>query len=475
MTVAEIQTQSAAAARTPPGKKPTSPYVLLFCILVVAAIATWIIPAGEFQRVLKDGVNFVVPGSLHVVPQHGVLPGRIFTAIATGVVNSASIIFLILFTGGTLAVLEKTGTVAGALHRLSGASRSGDLTVIVIVCAIFSLLGTLGIVANSVVAFVPLGLLIASSMNLPVEFGVGLIYLGAYSGFNSAVLSPLTTGLSQRLAELPLFSGMELRAVVGLCFLLATILFLAFYARRCRARNIGATMTQEQRAVSEKAAASQSAMSGAQWLALALAAVSLVVFIVGTLRWKWGEPEMTAMFLIIAIGGGLICRMGPSEIADEFLRGSGKLVPGAFIVGLARAISIVLADGKILDPIVNALSSLLEPLSPMVAAVGMFVSAAAMHVAISSGSGESAALIPIFAPLGDALHLTRQVTVQSVLLGEGIMNCINPTSGVLMAVLATSGIAYGRWVRFVLPLVGAWFVISVASLIVGVWIHWGPL
>ncbi|MBN9446312.1 MAG: YfcC family protein, partial [Bosea sp.] len=248
-----------------------------------------------------------------------------------------------------------------------------------------------------------------------------------------------------------------------------------FYARRCRARNIETTMTQEQRAVSEKAAASQAAMSGAQWLALGLAAASLVVFIIGTLRWKWGEPEMTAMFLIIAIGGGLICRMGPSEIADEFLRGSGKLVPGAFIVGLARAISIVLADGKILDPIVNTLSSFLEPLSPMVAAVGMFVSAAAMHVAISSGSGESAALIPIFAPLGDALHLTRQVTVQSVLLGEGIMNCINPTSGVLMAVLATSGIAYGRWVRFVLPLVGAWFVISVASLIVGVWIHWGPL
>ncbi len=472
MAVAEApQTATPQAAK----KKPTSPYVLLFCILVIAAIATWIIPAGEFQRVVKDGVSFVVPNSLHAVPQHGVMPGRIFTAIAAGVVNSAAIIFLILFTGGTLAVLEKTGAIGAALHKIGNTSRSGDLTVIIVVCVIFSILGTLGIVANSVVAFVPLGLLIASSMNLPVEFGVGLIYLGAYSGFNTAILSPATTGLSQRLAELPLFSGMELRAVVGGFFLIATIGFLAWYARYCRAQKIGATMSAEQQALSEKAAVPQTAMTTSQWLALGFSTLALVVFIAGTIQLGWGENEMIAMFVIIAAGAGLICRISPTAIADEFLLGSGKLVHGAFIVGLARAISTVLSDGKILDPIVNFMSGFLAPLSPVVAAIGMFISAAAMHVAISSGSGESAALIPIFTPLGDALHLTRQVTVQAVLLGEGIMNCINPTSGVLMAVLATARIPYGAWVRFILPLVAVWFVICVAFLTFAVWINWGPM
>jgi uncharacterized ion transporter superfamily protein YfcC len=192
------------------------------------------------------------------------------------------------------------------------------------------------------------------------------------------------------------------------------------------------------------------------------------------MRWNWAEEQMIATFLVIAIGTGAICRLGASEVSDEFLRGCSKLVHGALIVGLARAISIILSGGFILDTIVNFLSGALAPRSPTLAAIGMFISAALMHVIISSGSGESAALIPIFAPLGDSLHLTRQVTVQAVLLGEGIMNCFNPTSGVLMAVLASGKIPYGEWVRFVFPLIAIWFVICVGALTIGVRINWGP-
>lgn len=458
---------------TPALKKPTtlSPYVLLFCILVFAALATWIIPAGEFQRVVRDGVTFVVPHSLHEVPRHGVGPGAVFMAIASGTVKSAAIIFLIMFTGGAVAVLERTGAIHCALNGISGKSSSRDLPIIVAIGAVFALLGTTGVVSNSVVAFVPLGLLIARSMRLPPIFGVGLVYLGAYSGFNVAILSPQTTGLSQRLAELPLFSGMGLRAAAFAAFTLTMIVFLVLYARRCR--RLGDTGVGEEAAIGLDAAPVSRA-TPSQWLALLFAAASLAVFIFGAIKLHWGETEMSATFIVIAIGVGAICRLAPSAVANEFLEGCGKLVHGALIVGLARAISIVLHDGHILDPIVNFLADLLAPLHSAAAAVGMFLSAALMHVAISSGSGESAVLIPIYAPLGDALHLTRQVTVQAVLFGEGIVNCFNPTSGVLMAVLATAGIPYGKWVRFVLPLIGVWFVVCLVTLFIGVSINWGP-
>lgn len=202
--------------------------------------------------------------------------------------------------------------------------------------------------------------------------------------------------------------------------------------------------------------------------------LSLATFVYGATQLHWAEEQMIATFLVIALGAGVICRLSPSDVADEFISGCGKLMNGALIIGLARAISIVLSGGMILDTIVNSLCSLLAPLSTFAAAIGMFIGAAIMHVVISSGSGESAVLIPIFAPLGDSLHLTRQVTVTAVLLGEGIINCINPTSGVLMAVLASGRIPYGQWVRFVMPLIGVWFVICVSALVVGVWIAWGP-
>ncbi len=452
-----------------------SPYVLLFAVLMIAAIATWIIPAGEFDRVVKNGISFVVPHSLKSVPQHGVGIGAVFMAIAKGMVASAEIIFLILFTGGALAVLEKTGAVKAALGRIGTGSNAQDVSVILTVCIIFSLLGTIGVVTNSVVAFVPLGLLIARSLRLPAVFGVAFIYLGTYSGFNSGVLNPVTTGLSQRLAELPMFSGIAFRSAVYVLFVIATIGFLIVNVRAYR-RNPQAPrfLIAEQDFVATAPTESNARLTWRQIAAITFSTVALCIFVFGAVELHWGETEMISMFMIIAIGSGLICGVRPTQIADEFLAGSGKLVHGALIVGLARAISTVLSNGKILDPIVNLLSDMLAPLHPMMAAIGMFLSAAVMHIAISSGSGESAALIPIFAPLGDALHLTRQVTVQAVLLGEGIMNCFNPTSGVLMAVLATARIPYGQWVRFLMPLILLWTVICIAALTVGVLINWGP-
>ncbi|CAJ0995961.1 hypothetical protein NVIRENTERO_02159 [Sodalis praecaptivus] len=161
---------------------------------------------------------------------------------------------------------------------------------------------------------------------------------------------------------------------------------------------------------------------------------------------------MSAMFIVVALGVGLIARLRGGAIADTFLQGCAQLIPGALIVGLARAIALVLGHGHILDTLVNAIAGLLAPLNEMFAALGMFISAAVMHIAIFSGSGESAALVPLYVPLGDALHITRQVTVETILLGEGVINSVNPTSGVMMAVLAIGRIDYGQWLQFVFPL-----------------------
>lgn len=122
----------------------------------------------------------------------------------------------------------------------------------------------------------------------------------------------------------------------------------------------------------------------------------------------------------------------------------------------------------------NVIAGLLAPLNEMFAALEMFISTAVMHIVISSGSGESAALVPLYVPQGNALHITRQVTVETIMLGEGVINSVTPTAGVMMAVLAIGRIGYGQWLRFVFPLTLMWLVIAIIAIFIGVQIQWGP-
>ena len=452
-------------------------YVLLFMIALICAIATYVIPAGEFERVLKGTVTQAVPGSYHHVANTPIGFVDFFTAFQQGMVNSSSIIFLILFTGGTLAILEKTGAINGLIHNVVNTFRTRELLFIAVVGALFSILGTTGIVVNSVIGFIPIGIIVARALKWDAIVGVAVIYLGTYAGFNSTILSPTPLGLSQKIAELPLFSGIGLRVAIYACFLIATVAYIYFYVRKLRKSEeslLGSDWFPSKAMINEDEK-EDIPFTLRHKLILALTGLSLLGFLAGALWLKWSDSQMAGTFVFIAIVAGLIGGLDSNNIARTFLSGCQRLVYGALIVGMARSISIVLENGKLLDTIVNSLANLLHDQSPLFGAAGMYVSSALLHFLISSGSGESVIFIPILAPLADLMNITRQVAVEAVMLGEGVVNCINPTSGVLMGVLAASGIPYGKWVKFMAPLALIWFVIGLVFISIGVFTHWGPI
>ncbi|MCP1124659.1 YfcC family protein [Bacillus sp. 3103sda1] len=453
-------------------------YVLLFFVALICAIATYILPAGQFAKIKKGDISMTVPGSYHHVASNPTGFVDFFTTIQNGMVKGAPIIFLILFTSGALAIIEKSGAIDAFLKSTLIRLRNRLLFLIIPVGLIFSVLGTTGIITNAVIAFIPLGLLVARELKLDPIFGVALIYLGTYAGWNVPVFAPQTLGLSQRIAHLPLFSGMGYRVIIYLAFLAATIIYIYMYARKIRKDPNKSILGPESFAseIAEKGdeVATTVTVSLQQKLILSFAGLSLLGFIIFSQVFKWTENEMAGLFIFIAIGVGLIARMSANDIAFTFIQGCKQMVYGALIVGMARAVGIILEDARILDTIVNVLTKLLEPLSPIAGSIGMFVGSAALHFLISSGSGESTVLMPILVPLADLLHITRQVTVQAVMLGEGVVNTINPTSGVLMGVLAMSGISYGKWLKFMLPLTAVWFVLSCIFIIIGMMINWGP-
>ncbi len=453
-------------------------YVLLFIILFVCAVATYLVPTGEFERVNNGDITVVTPGSYHAVDRNPTSFIDFFTAIQTGMVKGSPIIFLVLFTGGALAVLEKTGALNAAILTLVKKLGNKEWLLIIIVVSVFSVLGTLGVVSNSVIAFIPLGLMIAKVMKLDTIFGVALIYLGVYAGFNTPVANPGTLGLSQHIAELPLFSGIGYRVIIYVSFVIVTILYILRHVRKQR-KNPAKFLLDEESLSSENGATLTDAeqnisFTGKHKLILAFSSIVLVGLIACTIILKWDINEMAGVFIFLGIGVGLLNRMKANDIAKTFLKGSQSMVYGALIVGMARSVSVILEDGRFLDTIIYGLATLLEPLSPVAGGVGMFFGSAALHFFISSGSGEAVMLMPLLAPLSDLIHVTRQVAVQALMLGEGVVNCINPTSGVLMGILAISGISYGKWLKFMLPLVGLWTALSVIFIIIGVLINWGP-
>ncbi|KQL52786.1 hypothetical protein AN964_04125 [Heyndrickxia shackletonii] len=454
-------------------------YVLLFLVALICAIATYFVPAGEFNRVMKGTISTTIPGSYHTVAQSPVSFVNFFSSIGQGMSAASSIIFLILFTGGTIAILEKTGAINGLIYHVINKFRTRQLLFVCIVAALFSILGTTGIVVNSVIGFIPIGIIVARTLKWDAVVGAAIIYLGAYAGFNATILSPSPLGISQTIAELPMFSGMGLRIAIYVCFLIATIIYIYLYTKRLKNPNKGSVLGKDwfpSKALLSDEKTNESAVS---WtirhkLILLITALSLIGFLAGALWLKWGDIEMTGTFIFIAIAAGIIGGLKANDIASTFLQGCQRLVYGSLIVGMARCISVILENGKLLDTIVNGLAHLLQGHSPLFGAIGMYLSSAALHFLISSGTGESVVFIPILAPLSDLMHITRQVAVEAVMLGEGVVNCLNPTSGVLMGVLAASGIPYGKWLRFMAPLALIWFLIGLIFLIVGVLIHWGP-
>lgn len=452
-------------------------YVILFAILVLAAIATYIVPAGSFDRETTDGITTVVPDSYQGTDQHAASFIEIFRSIQEGMIESASLIFLVLIIGGAFAVIEYTGAIDALIMKTINKTKNKEYLLIIIVSSLFSIFGALGIIVNAVIAFIPIGIILARSMKLDAIVGVSIIYLGAYAGFSTAFLDPLTTGMAQQIAQVPLFSGIAYRIPIYLTVLTATILYIWWYANKVK-KNPEKSVLGNNRfpKYDEKSMeATPTELTTVHKLVLGWLATGIGIYIFGVFQYEWSLNEMAAMFLVIAVGTAIIAKVTPNKLVEEFFNGCKGLVYGALIIGMARSIVVILENGEILDTIVQGMAIVMEPFSSVMGANVMFLANAVFNLIVSSGSGQAVIVMPIMTPLADIMNISRQVAVQAYKLGDGFTNVITPISGVLMANLAIAGISWTKWIKFVYPLVLIWAAIGMIYLTIAVLINWGPI
>jgi len=431
------------------------PHALVMMLIVIsAAVAlTYLIPSGTYDRT-PDGL--VVPGSFRTVPKdiaggfrhvrkstatmaYPAHPVAVVTSIPAGLARTAPLVFMILFVGAMFGVLQQSGALEAGIERLLTFTRGNVYVVAPTVMVLLAAGGSfLGLISEYLV-LIPIAVLLAERMGYDALFGTAMVTIAAKVGYLTSVTNPLALAVAQPLVGVPVFSGALFRAVTFVVFLPLGIWYLL---RSARERRVGeATTAFEARP-----------LGGRHIAVLLVVLVAVIAMIVGVRSYAWGNPELSAMYIVVALAIAVVGAIPSRDAAQAFLRGMQGMLLAGVLVGLAAAVEVVLRESMVLDSIVAYLSGVVAGKSPSLVAVAMMGVQMVIDVFIPSTSGKAAITMPILGPIAHISGVSGQVTVQAFLFGNGLMNTLTPTSGMLLAYLAAGKVSYGAWIRFVMPL-----------------------
>ena len=448
-------------------------YVVILSIAFLAMVATWIVPAGQYAFHVNPQTKAqqVDPNSFRLAARQPVMPWEFFLYFPLGLEKAAEVVFLILLVGGFLQIINDSGAIEAGLSGLIGVLGSRRILIVPMLITCMSVLGFTGVLANAVVAFIPLGLLLARRLGLDPVCGAAMMYVGCYSGFAPSAMCPATTLIAQQIAGVHPMSGFVVRTVVWLAILLATLWYVMRYAVKVAAdpsSSIHATFDDELVAASKEVPA----FTARHTLTLLILAAAFALFGWGASFHDWSLRNLSAVMMAAGIIGGLVSGMKLQAITGSFITGCKHLLYSALIVGLAKSVTLIMEDGRIIHTLVHYLSAPLAHLPPVFAAGGMYVMSLVMHFFITSGSGQAYVTMPIMAPIADIVGLDRQTAVSAYCYGDGFINIVIPTSGVLMSVIAMSRIPYLKWLKFALPLCGIWILLGALAIAYSAWLGW---
>lgn len=456
-------------------RNPNS-YVIIFILILSAMIATWIVPAGQFERAKDEasGKTVIVADSFKYVESSPVNPFDMLKAIPQGVKDSIGIITFIFIISGSIQIIKGTGALDAGIIKVVNKLKGRDMPLLIVITTLFTLLGAAFGFAEETIPFIPLGVSMAVALGYDRMVGFHIVRTAAWVGFAGAFLNPFSIGVAQSIAELPLFSGLGYRLLCYFIFLVIGLWYILNYANKVRKNPENSVLygyEGERGDQSFQLDFNRSTFTFRQKLVLLLFAINIGLLIYGVIKYGWYTTELSALFLGFGIICGFVGGLSPNNVARQFCKGMAEVTSGALVVGLARAIVVVLDQGIIMDTIIYGLSRPIIGAGSVIAALGIFVIQSLLNFFIGSSSGLAAATMPIMVPLGDLIGVTRQTTVLAFQFGDGITNMLYPA---MMYYLVFADIPYSRWFKHILKLV---IILSIAGAIltaIASVINYGP-
>jgi uncharacterized ion transporter superfamily protein YfcC len=385
-------------------------------------------------------------------------------------------------------VVERTGVLGRGVDALARGLARRRLLVIPACSLVFAAGGALVQMQEELVAFAPVLLLLVRRFGFDrltaVAMSIGAAVVGAWF----SPINPFIVGVAQQLAQLRLLSGWEIRLP-----LLAAALAVWIWATMRHAARSGPVGDESSAAPAgngDRGTGNREAAHGSPFpgpgspepfaaprlsardaLILVLVLAAFTAYVVGVLAFDWGFDQMSAAFFLMGVVAGLVGGLGVRGTSEAFVEGFRAMAFAALLIGFARAISVVLAQGQVIDTIVQGLFAPVAGIPGALATVAMAVMHAVLHVPVPSTSGQAVLTMPILVPLADLLGLSRQVTVLAFQAGVGFTEMLTPTNGALMAMLAATGVRWDEWLRFALRwallLMGLGVLATIAALALG--------
>ncbi|MCI8758480.1 MAG: YfcC family protein [Oscillospiraceae bacterium] len=452
-------------------RMPTA-YTILLLLLVLVAAATWIIPAGSYDRAGETPVA----GTYHAVEQQPQGAGDVILASFQGFYDAVDVALFILMVGGFLGVVMATGAIDAGVSNVVRLLGGREIFLIPVLMILFSLGGTSFGMWEETMAFYPLLIPVFTAAGYDPLVGISVVLLGSGAGVLASTVNPFATGIASGFAGVSLGDGLVVRIIMLVVFDAAAIWYVMAYAARVRnhpERSLTAGLAP---AGTAKKGGDIPALDGRRKLVLALFALVFLVMIYAVIPFdeiglpiptlSWWFPELSGLFFVGGAVIGLAYGLGEEKTAETFVAGASELVGVALIIGISRGITVLMDGGQITDTVLYWGERALEGTGSVAFLVLVYLIYLPLSILIPSSSGLATLSIPIVAPLGQFAGVGGELIVTAFQSASGLVNIVTPTAAVVMGGLALGNVPYDRWLKFVWKLILIFFLLTLGFLAV---------
>lgn len=436
-------------------------YAIIFALMVIFAVLTWIVPSGSYQRQEVNGREVTVAGTYEqsektyideetgdeVDLRQGVFD--VLQAPTRGIQEAIEVVAFILIVGGSFQVITKTGAITSGMGRVVRRFKNKDILIIPIAMVLFALGGTSFGMAEETLPFFAIFMPIMMAMGFDSMTAFMVVFVGARTGYIASTINPFNVLFAQGILGIQGNPQLWLRMIAWVVLTAVAITWVVLYARRVKKNPESSITFEDDIAKKVEFAADESALdaefTGRQKGMLAVFIAGMCLIIWGLVTQGWYMNEISAVFLAMGLLAGVIAGFSQDVIAQEFVAGIADFAFSAIVVGLARGILVIASDGMIIDTILNALATGLGGIPAVLFTTLLYAVENLLAILVPSSSGLAALTAPIFGPLTELMGLNPEAAVWALSMGSATMSLICPTSAILVAGLGVCKIKLGRW------------------------------
>lgn len=428
-------------------------YLLLFIIIAICTVATWVLPAGEFERIVNDAnQSIVVPGTWHRIEAHPVSLFEMMQSFCAGMESAASIIFVVFLCYAGFGMIIQSGAINGAVNKLLGVLK-GKIRAIII--PLFMIVfgassSTLGIFEEAL-PFIPIFVIVAMDMGYDALVGMAIVALGVGIGYSGAAMNPYTVGVAQSIAGVPYMSGAGYRVICHIVMVLIASAYTIHYALKVQADPTRSLVYGDDFSRLTDGNMKEQKYGTREKLVMVVLIGGIVLLAFGVIKFHWYFQQLSAVVVTMGIISGLIMGLTPNDIAKQFAKCFGDVAESCLMIGIAKGILYILQTGKIVDTIVYGASIPLTAIPAILGGAAMVIFQTLLNFLIPSGSGQAVTSMPIMAPLADLMGISRQVSVLAFQFGDGLSNILWPTAFAPI-ICGMAGVKLEKWWKWFVPL-----------------------